>query len=329
MKEPSAGNSMEWLEVSVETTGEGAEAVAEVLSRFASRGVAIEAGPEGLATGPVSVRAYIPVDEELPQTRRRVEEALWHLSQILPLPEPSFRIVSEEEWAEAWKAHYPVLHLGERLVVRPSWLTYTPAEGEVVIDLDPGMAFGTGTHPTTQMCLLALEEHVRPGMRVLDLGTGSGILAIAAAKLGADRVLALDNDPQAVRIAWQNVQRNGVADRVQVAEGSLSRARGLFDLVVVNILAKTILEMLEQGLATRLKPGGRMVLAGLLRSQEEAIVQALERAGLKATARREMEEWVTLEALRGLTKPSANGIIQPERTQPGATGGSAASEPDP
>ncbi|MCS7282936.1 MAG: 50S ribosomal protein L11 methyltransferase [Anaerolineae bacterium] len=289
---------MEWLEVSVETTGEGAEAVAEVLSRFASRGVAIEAGPEGPAVGPVFVRAYLPIDDELPQTRQRLEEALWHLSQILPIPEPSFRVVSEEEWAEAWKAHYPVLHLGKRLVIRPSWLPYIPAEGEVVVDLDPGMAFGTGTHPTTQMCLLALEEHVRPGMRVLDLGTGSGILAIAAAKLGAAKVLALDNDPQAVVVARQNVRRNGVADRVQVAEGSLPQARGLFDLIVVNILAKVILEMLQQGLAARLKPAGRLILAGLLKSQEDEVAQALGQVGLKVVARRAMDEWVALEAVR-------------------------------
>ncbi|RME33932.1 MAG: 50S ribosomal protein L11 methyltransferase [Thermoflexia bacterium] len=294
---PVSETPMDWLEVSVETTGEGAEAIAEVLSRFASRGVAIEAGPEGLATGLVVVRAYLPVDDELPETRRRLEEALWHLSQILPIPEPSFRIVAEEEWAEVWKAHYPVLHLGKHLVIRPSWLSYTPGEGEVVIDLDPGMAFGTGTHPTTQMCLLALEEHVRPGMRVLDLGTGSGILAIAAAKLGAAYVLAVDNDPQAVAIARQNVRRNGVADRVQVVGGSLPQARGLFDLVVVNILAKVILEMLEQGLAARLKPAGRLILAGFLKSQEEEITRTLGRVGLQVVAQREIDDWITLEAI--------------------------------
>lgn len=290
---------MDWLEVSVETTGEGAEAVAEVLSRFASRGVALEAGPEGFGTGLVVVRAYLPADDQLSRTRRRVEEALWHLGQILPLPPPSFRIVAETDWAEAWKQHLTVLHVGRRLVIRPSWLPYVPAAEEVVVELDPGMAFGTGTHPTTQMCLLALEERVRPGARVLDLGTGSGILAIAAAKLGAGRVLALDTDPQAVTVARENVHRNGVADRVRVARGSLAQAIGRFDLIMVNILAQVIVEMLEQGLARRLAPEGRMVVAGLLLGQEEEVRNAFQRSGLVMVGRRQIEDWVALEATRG------------------------------
>lgn len=290
---------MDWLEVSVETTGERAEAVAEVLSRFAPRGVAVEAGPEGFGGGPVIVRAYLPADDELPHTRRQVEEALWHLSQILPLPKPTFRTIAETDWAEAWKKHLTVLHIGRRLVVRPSWLSYTPADGEVVLELDPGMAFGTGTHPTTQMCLLALEERVRPGARVLDLGTGSGILAIAAAKLGAGRVLALDTDPQAVAVARENVRRNGVADRVRVARGSLAQATGRFDLIVVNIMAQTIVEMADQGLARHLTPKGGLVAAGLLAEQEEEVRVALERAGLSIVGRRQIEDWVALEAARG------------------------------
>ncbi|MCS7178070.1 MAG: 50S ribosomal protein L11 methyltransferase [Anaerolineae bacterium] len=289
---------MDWLEVSVGTTGEGAEAVAEVLSRFAPRGVALEAGPEGFAAGIITVRAYIPADDRLPQTRRRVEEALWHLAQILPLPAPSFRLIPEADWAEAWKQHLTILHVGRRLVIRPSWLPYTPAEGEVVVELDPGMAFGTGTHPTTQMCLLALEEHVRPGARVLDLGTGSGILAIAAAKLGARRVLALDTDPQAVAVARENIRRNGVADRVRVARGSLPQAFGRFDLVVVNILARVLVEMAEQGLARRLALEGRLVAAGLLAGQEDEVRNAFQQAGLSVVGRQQIEDWVALEAIR-------------------------------
>ena len=289
---------MDWLEVSVETTGEGAEAVAEVLSRFAPRGVALEAGPEGFGTGIITVRAYLPADAELPQTRRRVEEALWHLSQLLPLPAPVFRLVAETDWAEAWKQHLTVLHVGRRLVIRPSWLPYTPSGEEVVVELDPGMAFGTGTHPTTQMCLLALEDAVYPGARVLDLGTGSGILAIAAAKLGAGRVLALDTDPQAVTVARENVHRNGVADRVRVARGSLAQAVGRFDVVAVNILAGVLVEMAEGGLARRLAPEGRLVAAGLLVGQEEEVRDAFERAGLTVIGRRQMDDWVALEATR-------------------------------
>lgn len=290
---------MDWLEIGVETTGEGAEAVAEVLSRFAPRGVALEAGPEGFGTGIITVRAYIPADDRMPETRRRVEEALWHLSQILPMPAPSFRLIAEADWAEAWKQHLTILHVGRRLVIRPSWLPYTPAEGEVVVELDPGMAFGTGTHPTTQMCLLALEEHVRTGARVLDLGTGSGILAIAAAKLGAGRVLALDTDPQAVAVARENIHRNGVADRVRVARGSLAQAIGRFDLVVVNILARVLVEMAEAGLARRLAPDGRLIVAGLLAGQEDEVRDAFQRAGLNVIGRRQIEDWVALEAVPG------------------------------
>lgn len=289
---------MHWLEVSVETTGEGAEAVAEVLNRFAPRGVALEAGSEGFGAGPVVVRAYLPADDELSRTRRQVEEVLWHLSQILPLPEPTFRLVAETNWAETWKKHLTVLHIGRRLVVRPSWLPYLPTDEEVVLELDPGMAFGTGTHPTTQMCLLALEERVWPGARVLDLGTGSGILAIAAAKLGAGRVLALDTDPEAVAVARENVVRNGIADRVRVARGSLAQAIGRFDLIAVNILAQVIVEMLEQGLARRLAPDGVLVTAGLLAGQEEEVRDAFQRAGLAVIGRRQVEDWVALEAIR-------------------------------
>jgi len=287
---------MEWLEASVTVNNETAEAVAEVLSRFASRGVAIEAGPEGIGVGPVTVRAYFPADAALAQTRRQVEEAIWHLGQIVPIPDPVFRPVAETDWTEAWKQHLQVLHIGRRIVVRPTWLPYTPQQGEVLIDLDPGMAFGTGLHPTTQMCLLALERHVRPGATLLDLGTGSGILAIAGAKLGAASVLALDDDPQAVAVARENVVVNRVAERVRVAEGSLAEAHGPFDLVVVNILAQVIVEMAGMGLVRRLATDGRLVLAGLLVDQEAKVVEALRQGGAAVTARQQMEDWVALDA---------------------------------
>lgn len=289
---------MKWLEVNVETSSEAAEAVAEVLSRFAPQGVALEAGPGGIASGPVVVRAYLSAGVDLEQTRRQVSEALWHLGQILPIPEPTFRSVEETNWEEMWKRHLQVLKIGERVVIRPSWLEHLPQEDEVVIELDPGMAFGTGLHPTTQLCLMTLEERIQPRARVLDLGTGSGILAIAGAKLGAGSVLALDTDVDAVAAARRNLYQNQVLDRVEVGCGSLDQAEGTFDLILVNILAKVIVEMAGQGLADRLAPGGTLVTAGILEDQAEEVEQALEAAGLVIVERRQIEDWVALIAER-------------------------------
>jgi ribosomal protein L11 methyltransferase len=287
---------MEWLEVSVTSDNEGAEAVAEVLSRYAYRGVVIEAGPDGWNAGPVTVRAYLPADDRLRANKRRIEEALYHLDRIRPVSVPSFRPVAEEDWVEAWKERLNVLRIGRRIVIRPSWRDYAPEPGEIVIRLDPGMAFGTGLHPTTQMCLAALEELIRPEAAVLDLGTGSGILAIAAAKLGAGRVLAVDQDPLAVKTARGNLVTNGVQEIVSVMEGSLEGVSESYDLVVVNILAKVIVEMMQEGLAARLRSGGRLITTGIIADQESDVVAALEQGGLTAIERQQRDDWVCLAA---------------------------------
>ena len=292
---------MEWLEVSVTVENETAEVVAEVLTRYAHRGVAIEAGPDGWGAGPVIVRAYLPADDQLPANKRRVQEALWHLGQIRPIPEPTFRPVAEVDWVKAWKERLDVFRIGQRIVVRPSWRDYAPEPDDIVIQLDPGMAFGTGLHPTTQMCLMALEEFVSPGVTVLDLGTGSGLLAIAAAKLGAGRVCAVDNDPVAVRTARANVAANGVHETVDVVCGSLADVPGRYDLAVVNILAKVIVDMAQQGLSTRVVPGGKLVAAGIIVDQEPDVVDVMEQNGLPLTDRRQMGDWVCLLAERHST----------------------------
>ncbi len=292
-------NKTEWLEVSVEVDCEAAEAVAELLSRYAHRGVVIEGGPEGWQTGPVTVRGYLPTDDDLWSHKKKIEEGLWHLGQIRPIPDPSFRFVAEQDWAEAWKRRLEVLCVGERLVIRPSWLDYDAKPGDVVIQLDPGMAFGTGLHPTTQLCMCALEELVQPEMEVLDLGTGSGILAVAAAKLGARRVLALDKDQQAVKVAHANVIDNGVDERVRVKRGSLSDVSGTFDLVVVNILTRVIMEMVEEGLSERLQPDGVLVTAGIIADKTADVVTAFERNDLELIERRQRGDWVSLRAKRG------------------------------
>ena len=283
-----------WLEVSVTVENEAAEAVAEVLSRYAPRGVAIEAGPEGWNAGPVVVRAYLPADDQLPANKRRVEEALWHLGQIRPIPAPTFCPVVEADWAEAWKERLNILHVGQHIVIRPSWRDYAPAPGDVVIQLDPGMAFGTGLHPTTQMCLVALEELIHPGAEVLDLGTGSGILAIAAAKLGAGHVLAMDNDQVAVETARDNVISNEVRGSVSVTCGSLAEVSESYDLVVVNILARVIVEMAQEGLAKRVRPGGKLITTGILAEQEQKVVAALERGEFALAKRQQRGDWVCL-----------------------------------
>jgi len=290
---------MEWLQVSVTVKNETAEAVAEVLSRYAPRGVVIEAGPDGWNAGQVIVRAYLPADDRLKANKRGVEESLWHLGQIQPIPAPVFRPVVEEDWTEAWKKQLKVLHVGQRIVIQPSWLDYTPAPGEIIIRLDPGMAFGTGLHPTTQMCLAALEELVRPQTQVLDLGTGSGILAIAAAKLGAVCVLAVDNDPVAVETAQGNVATNDVQETINLMCGSLADVSESYDLVVVNILAKVIVEMAQQGLAKRVRSGGKLIAAGILADQEPKVVAALQREGLTLVEQHQTKDWVCLVAERG------------------------------
>ena len=291
---------MEWLQVSVDVDAEVAEAVADVLSRFAPGGVAIEVSGEDrtLAVGSVTVRAYLPVGPDTPDTRQRLEEALWHLGQISPIPSPTFTHVAEADWADAWKEHFHPLRVGEHIVIKPTWREFQASAGDIVIELDPGMAFGTGLHPTTQMCLMALEKSIQPGDRVLDLGTGSGILALAAAKLGARTVLALDTDPVAVAVARENVQLNGATDQVTVAQGSLEQATGTYDLVVVNILAKVIIALAREGLAACVRAGGRWVAAGIIDPQVGEVTTALTAAGLRVTEQQRITDWVTLIGCR-------------------------------
>jgi ribosomal protein L11 methyltransferase len=289
---------MKWLETNVTVDCEAAEAVAEVLSRYAPRGVAIEAAPDGGSPGPVTVRAYTAADdsEQLRANRRHIEEAIWHLGQIWPIPEPTFQIVAEEDWAEAWKAQLSVLHIGEHIVIRPSWLEHKKKRDDVVIRLDPGMAFGTGLHPTTQLCLEALETLVQPGMDVLDVGTGTGILAIAAAKLGAARVAAVDSDRMAFKTARENAMINAVEGVVNTTCGSLEGIVGSYDLVVVNILARVIMDMLRNGLGTHVNAGGKIIAAGIILDQEPDVTCTIEQAGFRLVDRRQRDDWICLVA---------------------------------
>lgn len=300
--------SKQWLEVCVMTEPETAEAVSEVLSRYAPNGVAIEQLARDIGLGAdegaaqeleqiVAVRAYVSMADEVDRKKRQIEEALWHLSRIAHIPEPTFRVVAEDDWANAWREHYHVAHLGERFVIKPSWREYTAQPHEIVLELDPGMAFGTGLHPTTQMCLAALEKYAQPEMHLLDLGTGSGILAIGAAKLGVKSIVAVDNDPIAVQAAIENVQRNQVEAQVRAAVGSLAEAAAQrYDLIVVNILARVIIAMCEEGLGQVVRSGGLAIFAGLIDTQEYGVREALQTQGLSVIDRFQDKDWVCLIA---------------------------------
>ncbi len=304
---PSASDQgasvVRWIEISVHADGEAAEAVAEVFNRLGEGGAVFETlihpDESPYAGDPVvSVKTYLPATRESAPRQRQIEEALWHLSQLYPIPAPQIRELAEEDWAEAWKKGYSVQHIGERLVVAPSWEAYTPAHDELVVRLDPGMAFGTGLHPTTRLCLMALETWVQAGDHVLDVGTGSGILAIAAAKLGAARVIGVDLDPVAVQVARENVRLNDVTDRVQIEVGTLDTLNPMprsMDCVVVNILADVIIK-LTPALTTCLRHAGTLIASGIIEEQEDAVMKAFDTAGLQVVERRQQKDWVALVA---------------------------------
>ena len=301
---------MDWIEVSVEVDGEGAEAVADLLSRYGNQGVVIEQAGFPIEVWPdeippaenLIVRAYYPDDERAKDATETLREAFYQMSRLYPMPEPQFKTVREEDWATAWKAHYHPLRLGRRLYIRPAWVELPDAQpDDIVLVMDPGMAFGIGTHPTTQLCLIALEDVLasRPALDVLDLGCGSGILGIAALKLGARHVLALDTDPVAVSATMENASLNGVAEHLVAQVGSLeivqSTARR-FDLAVVNILAKVIIELCDQGLGDVIRPGGTGLFSGIIDEQAGEVEDALRRTGLEPVGRRTQGDWVVIEA---------------------------------
>jgi ribosomal protein L11 methyltransferase len=296
-----------WVEVAVEVAGVDAELAADLLRQACPGGVAIEA-PSRLdgdidayvldGDAPALVKGYLPAGEDCERLISGMRIAL----QTAPLQrEPSWRDpveLEEREWRDSWKKYFGVQRFGERTVVAPSWIEYAAKDGETVIRIDPGMAFGTGQHPTTAMCLAALGEYVREGSCVLDLGCGSGILAIAAARFGARRVLALDTDEQAVKATGENVQENGVAEAVDVREGSLEGDGGeSFDLVVANISGLT-LQRLAPAIASSLAGGGMVVASGFLDDAVEAVRGAFESGGLVTDSVREQGVWRCIVATK-------------------------------
>ena len=313
---------MNWLEVSLTVNGELAEAVADVLERFAPNGVMTEQGvkfvddeDEGTATGPITVRAYLPVDEHIEDTRHKLEESLYYLGMIQPLPAAVFNSIADQNWMEAWKQHYRPIVIGRRLVIVPAWLD-SPEPGRIAIKIDPGMAFGTGTHPTTQLCLELMEKSLqdlrglkdtgdqRRDLKVIDVGCGSGILSIAALKLGAASALGVDIDPESARNSRENADINEIGEELILGVGSVKEIlEGKFAfrtalVVVANILAPVIIRLFDSGLADLLEPEGVLLLSGILQDQAQGVVDAAQIKGLKMMDKRQMGDWVALAMSR-------------------------------
>jgi ribosomal protein L11 methyltransferase len=282
---------MRWAEITVRCAPEATEAVSYAF---------VEAGCGGVmmrGDDPVIVQASLPVADEL---SGKLADLKAHFARLPEFGLPALiegltlRYAEDEDWATAWKQYFKPAKLGQRLVVKPSWEEYTPADDEVVLELDPGMAFGTGGHPTTRLCLLALEERVAPGITVADIGTGSGILSLAAAKLGASAVWATDIDPLPRKIAHENVVRNGLEGRIQILELADFEARARnCDLIVANIVARTIIE-LAPSVAARLKPDGIFIAAGIVEDYHDAVLEALREAGFTVEDTKRDDIWVCL-----------------------------------
>jgi ribosomal protein L11 methyltransferase len=315
--EAAAATPGAWLELAVAADHEAVEAVSEILSRAAPGGTSVEPAfelvEEGLAARvdlerPAQVRAHLPVGD-VPRVRAAVDRAereLGHLQAfgLRPIGDLRAAIVHEDDWANAWKSHFPVLRVGRRIVIRPTWRRHRRQPDDVVLALDPGMAFGTGLHPTTRLCLAALEWLSDGGVldaggadggpaRVLDVGSGSGILSIAAGLLGAGPVLAVDVDPIAVDATTANAARNRLGGVITARQGSAPSGEGPFDVVLANLIA-SLLVRLADGLVEDLRPGGTLVASGIFANRESDVVEAFDGRGLRVVQRLEEGDWIAV-----------------------------------
>ncbi|GMQ78271.1 MAG: 50S ribosomal protein L11 methyltransferase [Anaerolineae bacterium] len=295
---------MNWLEICVSTDGEAAEAVAEYLTPYAyNQGVVLERlgdpdAPDPYTLEPiVNVKIYLPEDEHTQEIQRDIEEVLYQLGRIYPIPEPTYRILADEDWAQSWREKFKPFRLGKRLWIKPSWTRETSADkDDIVVSIDPGMAFGTGLHPSTQLCLEAIENLLSHGSLVLDVGSGSGILSIAAAKFGARRVVAFDTDFIAARTTFNNVKLNELSKKVDVFQGDLSSISiSRWNLIIVNILAPVIISLIEKNkLLNYLSNRGRLILSGIILDQGDEVERIVQKMGGVVDQRLISGDWLLL-----------------------------------
>ena len=305
---------MQWAEVSVDTAHEAMDLVSEILQELGAAGVVIEDPAllneyirsglwdytdlkESEETEVVRVKAYWALDEELEgklQTLAARLDGLTAHGIDKGAGAVSWKAVADEDWAETWKEFFHTEKIGARTVIKPTWEEYEAKAGEIVVELDPGAAFGTGQHATTSLCIRALEELVRPGMTVFDVGTGSGVLAIVAAKLGAKRVEAVDFDPVAVRVARENVRQNGAEDVVHTERSDLLKSvEGEADLIIANIIADIIVRLFGE-VKGSLAAGGTMLLSGIIEDRLADVVEAAGRHGFSVEKIEQEKGWAAV-----------------------------------
>ncbi|SDY51445.1 ribosomal protein L11 methyltransferase [Evansella caseinilytica] len=309
---------MKWSEICIHTTQEAVEPVSNILHEAGASGVVIEdpddliklwdtqygevyqLSPDDYPDEGVYVKAYLPVNSFLGETVDAIKEAINQLLMYdidIGYNTVTVSEVNEEEWATAWKKYYKPVKISDHITITPTWEEYEKVQpDELIIELDPGMAFGTGTHPTTVLCIQALEKYLQQGKRVIDVGTGSGVLSIAAAKLGASDVLALDLDDIAVKAAQLNVKLNKVQPVVTVRQNNLlENIDQECDLIVANILAEVIARMADAAF-TVLKPGGTIITSGIIQAKKADVKDSLTSSGFDIVEIIEMEDWLALIA---------------------------------
>jgi len=280
---------VKWNQLTVKVPHELVEPVSYLFWRY-GRTVSIEE----LGNGEVLMGTYLTSTSK--KRRAHIEIGLKLVGTIMDIEGPYIQELDEVDWKDAWKDHFSLLRIGDNIVIKMPWMDFYPKSHEVVIDIEPGLAFGTGYHPTTQMCLTVIEKLIVPNASLLDVGAGSGILSVAASKLGAGQVVALDVDPEAMKVARKTMVTNGLKGKIRMIQGTLPHkaiSKKVFDFVVANISAEVI-GVLGQELWSALKPGGSLVVSGFLDTQEDDVKSSMQGVGLVLQGRRQINDWVSL-----------------------------------
>ncbi|RYG74739.1 50S ribosomal protein L11 methyltransferase [Lentibacillus lipolyticus] len=317
---------MKWSEICIHTTNEAVEPISNILHEKGASGVVIEdpaelikerdtffgevyeLNPDDYPADGVHVKAYLPVNSHLSEIVEDIKLAIHHLQQVdidLGRNQMTVTEINEEEWATAWKKYYKPVKISEKITIIPTWESYNPEEDEVVIELDPGMAFGTGTHPTTAQSIQAIEQYINEQDVVLDVGCGSGVLSIASGLLGATEVHAFDLDDVAVKSTKINAELNNMQDLITVKQNNLLQGVNMqADMIVANILADIIVQFIADA-RDNLKPNGIFITSGIIRAKQKMVQEALREAGFRILEVNETEDWVSVVAKKNQEESGA------------------------